>query len=288
MDIQNIGILHPGEMGISVAATIQNSGHAVYWVSQGRSPQTRARAEKHGLLDAGSLAHLCEICSMIVSVCPPDAAEALANHVVSHHFTGLYLDANAISPQRAQRIGQAVHDIGGTFVDGGIIGGPAWTAGSTWLYLSGEAADRAATCFAAGPLETRSVGNAIGKASALKMCFAAYTKGTTALLAAVLATAEALNVRSELEQQWGADFAEEAARKVKQVTAKAWRFTGEMDEIASTFAEAGMPDSFHIAAGDVYSRMAEFKGMPTPSLETVLQALLEPESTPTSAGLKGR
>jgi 3-hydroxyisobutyrate dehydrogenase-like beta-hydroxyacid dehydrogenase len=274
----NVGILHPGEMGLSVAATIQNSAHTVYWASEGRSPKTSERAAKINLVDADSLTNLCETCSVIISVCPPEAAENLAQNVISHGFTGLYLDANAISPQRAQRIGQAVTDAGGKFVDGGIIGGPAWTSGSTWLYLSGNAALEAAEYFSAGPLETRIVGDSIGKASALKMCFAAYSKGTTALLSAVLATAEALAVREELEQQWshnGSNFAEETSRKVTHVTAKAWRFAGEMEEIAATFRDAGLPDGFHLAAADIYSRLAGFKdASSTPSPADVLQVLL--------------
>lgn len=278
MDKHNVGILHPGEMGLSVAATIQNSGHMVYWVSEGRSPKSRERAEQLNLIDAGSLAQLCEVCSVIVSVCPPDAAEAVAQSVIANGFTGLYLDANAISPQRTQRIDQAITDAGGTFVDGGIIGGPAWTAGKTWLYLSGEAAPTMAEYFAAGPLQTRIIGDAIGKASALKMCFAAYTKGTTALLSAVLATAEALDVRTELAQQWsqdGSGFAQEAEHKVKAVTAKAWRFAGEMEEIAATFREAGLPDGFHLAANDIYQRMAGFKETGTASsLDDILQAMI--------------
>jgi 3-hydroxyisobutyrate dehydrogenase-like beta-hydroxyacid dehydrogenase len=278
MDKQNVGILHPGEMGLSVAATIQNTGHTVYWASEGRSQKTRARADKQNLVDAHSLAHLCEVCSVIVSVCPPEAAENLAHSVLSYNFTGLYLDANAISPGRTQRIGQAITDAGGAFVDGGIIGGPAWTRGSTWLYLSGKAADIAVDYFSSGPLETCVVGDDIGKASALKMCFAAYTKGTAALLSTVLATAEALNVRTELEQQWshnGSHFADEASQKVTQVTAKAWRFAGEMEEIAATFQEAGLPDGFHLAAADIYRRMAGFKDTAKPpSLDSVLRTLL--------------
>ena len=86
---QNVGILHPGDMGISVAATIKNSGHAVYWASEGRSPQTRARAQQHGLIDAGSLANLCATCAVIVSVVPPDAAENLAVQVLAQGFKGL-------------------------------------------------------------------------------------------------------------------------------------------------------------------------------------------------------
>jgi 3-hydroxyisobutyrate dehydrogenase-like beta-hydroxyacid dehydrogenase len=283
MEKPNIGILHPGDMGISVAASARNSGHTVYWASEGRSPQTRERAEKHGLVEAGSLPHLCETCAMIVSVCPPDAAEGVANSVLAHGFTGLYVDANAISPQRAVRIGQAMS--GARFVDGGIIGGPAWKPGTTWLYLSGEAAEEAAAIFSAGPLETSVIGDQIGKASALKMCFAAFTKGSTALLCATLAAAESLGVRAELEQQWsrdGSDFAAQAAQKVRQVTAKAWRFGGEMEEISATFSEAGVPSSFHLAAADIYHRLAEFKGAAeTPALDDVLAALLqrEPKTT---------
>lgn len=277
----NVGILHPGDMGISVAASARNSGHTVYWVSEGRSPQTRERAEKHGLVDAGSLAHLCETCSVIVSVCPPDAAETVARDVLSGGFTGLYVDANAIAPQRAERIGLAMREAEVRFVDGGIIGGPAWKPGTTWLYLSGEAADEAVACFSAGPLETSVVGDQIGKASALKMCFAAYSKGSTALLCATLAAAESLGVRVELAQQWardGSDFAEQASQRARNVTAKAWRFAGEMEEIAATFSEAGVTGGFHLAAADIYRRLSEFKGAAeTPALDDALAALLQRE-----------
>jgi len=278
MHRQQVGILHPGEMGISVAATIQNSGHTVHWVSQGRSPQTHTRAEKYGLNDARSLSRLCETCSILVSVCPPAEAEAIAKDVLAHNFAGIYVDMNAISPQRAKRIGQSMADAGATFVDGGIIGGPAWTLGNTRLYLAGEAAEQVTSCFSAGPLEAVIIGEVIGKASALKMCYAAYTKGTTALLTAVLATAEALDVRAELEGQWShepSDLVTSAAHRVRQVTAKAWRFVGEMDEIAATFEEVGTPNDFHRAAAEIYRRLANFKNAPEmPTLEDVLQAVL--------------
>ena len=86
------------------------------------------------------LRRLCETCSVIVSVCPPHAAEDVADQVVASGYKGLYIDANAISPQRATRIGQAIAVSGAAFVDGGIIGGPAWEPKRTWLYLSGEQA----------------------------------------------------------------------------------------------------------------------------------------------------
>ena len=160
------------------------------------------------------------------------------------------------------------------------LGGPAWEPGQTWLYLSGDRAQAIADCFAAGPLETTVIGQAIGKASALKMSYAAWTKGSTALLSAILATAEALGVWEDLARQWERNwpgFAEQSVNRARRVTAKAWRFAGEMDEISATFQAAGLPGSFHAAAGELYRRMAGFKDAPeTPTLEEVLAALLEP------------
>ena len=276
-----VGILHPGAMGVSIAASAKNTGYTVYWASEGRSTHTHERANKVNLLDMHSVAKLCDECSVIFSVCPPHAAEDVAKEVIGHGFRGVYLDANAISPQRAIRINQAMSDAGVEFVDGGIIGGPAWRSGRTWLYLSGKEAQRVASCFSAGPLETAVIGDSAGKASALKMCFAAYTKGSTALLSAILAVAEALDVREELANQWsrgGSDFAEKTNRRVRGVTAKAWRFAGEMKEIASTFESVGMPGEFHAAAAEVYRRIAGFKdAQEVPPLADVLKALLDSE-----------
>lgn len=272
-----IGILHPGQMGISVAASARNSGFLVCWVSEGRSKETRKRAESQSLFEFETLNDLCHECTMIFSVCPPHAAEELAGQVIATGFMGMYVDANAISPQRVRRIGRKMVESGIDFVDGGIIGGPAWEPDSTWLYLSGEKADVAAVCFSDGPLGTVVIGDKIGSASALKMCFAAYTKGTTALLCAILAAAEQLGVREELEMQWsrgGSDFAVQAQQRARRVTAKAWRFAGEMDEIADTLEGAGLPDGFHRAAGEVYRRLAHFKGQEEhPALEDVLESL---------------
>lgn len=272
-----IGILHPGEMGISVAVSAMNSGHAVFWASEGRGEKTRARADKHNLKDAGTLAELCKICSVILCVCPPHAAEEVARQVIAQGFKGLYMDANAISPQRTIKIGAMLKAAGIDFVDGGIIGGPAWERGQTWLYLSGGRANEIAACFTNGLLETKVIGDEIGKASALKMCYAAFSKGTTALLCAVISTAESLNVRDELFQQWDRDEAgssEQAARRVQRVTAKAWRFAGEMEEIAATFGTAGLPSGFHESAAEIFRRMAKFKDATAlPELDEVLENL---------------
>ncbi|HVZ38145.1 MAG TPA: DUF1932 domain-containing protein [Candidatus Kapabacteria bacterium] len=276
MNVWNIGIIHPGQMGISVAAAALHGGHTVWWAAEGRSEETRQRAEAHGLKNSGSFANLCTICDLIISVCPPHAADAVAEEAIACGFRGLYLDANAIAPERAVAMGKAVNLAGGTFVDGGIIGGPAWTPG-TILYLAGPRADEIAACFEGSPLAVRLLGAEVGKASALKMCYAAYSKGTTALLAAILACAERLGVRTDLARQWNEDdpgFADRAEARARMVTAKAWRFVGEMEEIASTFRGAGLPGGFHEAAADLYRRLEHFKAEAPENIDDVLAALL--------------
>lgn len=286
----SIGFLHPGAMGVSLAAAGIRAGHEAWWVSAGRSAETRRRAEEHGLREARDLAELVGRCDAIVGVCPPHAAGELARAVLACGWRGLYVDANAISPARARAIGESMVAAGADFVDGGVVGGPAWTAGETWLHLSGPRAAEVAAWFDGSPLETVLHGDEPGRASAVKMCFAAWTKGSTALLCAILGVAEGLGVREALETQWatgGSDFAERARRRARGVTAKAWRFAGEMEEIAATFEAAGLPPGFHLAAADVYGRLAGFKGAAErPSLEDVLTALLagaDPDADPDAA-----
>ena len=276
---QRIGIVHPGAMGISIAVSAQNSGHHVYWASEGRSAATAKRAAQFGLRDSRTLANLCAECSVLISVCPPHVAEAVAQQVAALAFTGFYVDANAIAPQRVIRMSHALIHAGATFVDGGIVGGPAWEPGGTWLYLAGSRAHEVADWFIAGPLGTRVLSTTIGQASALKMCLSAYTKGTAALLCSILATAEQWRLREALVRQWVQDdpaFADYVVPRVRDVTARAWRFAGEMEEIAATFREAGLPGEFHAAAAIVYRRLTRFKDVqPTPELEEVLAALTQ-------------
>jgi 3-hydroxyisobutyrate dehydrogenase-like beta-hydroxyacid dehydrogenase len=258
MTSQRIGIVHPGQMGIVVAASAQNSGNEVFWASEGRSPATRERASLAGLHDAGTLAKLCELCPIIVSVSPPEFAEEIADQVAQRLYQGTYVDANAIAPERARHMAQRLEQQGARFVDGGIIGPPTTTRNRTWLYLAGEHAARIASCFSAGPIETEELAGGIGRASALKMCFAAYSKGSVALAIAVIGAAERLEVIDELKRQWkrNGPSLPEIESEIARAAPKAWRFIGEMEEIAATFQSAGMPPEFHEAAAEMFRRLS--------------------------------
>ena len=271
-----IGLLHPGEMGAMVGASARADGARVLWSSEGRGPATRRRAEAAGLEDAGTLAELVRRSEVILSVCPPDAAVDVARTVAAARFRGLYVDGNAVSPRTAREIGSIIEKGSATFVDGGIIGGPPQKRGTTRLYLSGVAAARVAALFPKGPLEAIVVAGGPGAASALKMAYAAWNKGSAALLMAVRALAIAEGVADALLDEWKLsqpDLPPRSEAAVKRNAPKAWRFVGEMEEIAATFAAAGLPGGFHQAAAEIYRRLASWKDAEPPSVAEASKAL---------------
>ena len=264
---RTIGLLHPGEMGATVGAAARRNEEQVAWTSDGRGSLTRARAEEAGLTDAGSLPALVERSRIILSVCPPHAAGEVARAVAGQRFSGVYVDANAVSPATARDVRQIVEEGGASFVDGGIIGPPALHPGTTRLYLSGAESARVAACFRHGPLEACVLDGAPGAASALKMSYAAWTKGSAALLIAIRTLAMHEGVDAALIHEWELSQAGLPGRSdgaVRSNAGKAWRFAGEMEEIADTFAGAGLPDGFHRAAAEVYRRMTGYKDAASP------------------------
>jgi 3-hydroxyisobutyrate dehydrogenase-like beta-hydroxyacid dehydrogenase len=262
-----VGILHPGDMGSVVGACAVAGGSRVLWASEGRSAGSRERAAAAGLEDARTVAALVAASDVILSVCPPHAAIDLARDVAGRRFAGLFVDANAVAPATAREIGTVVETGGATFVDGGLIGPPPRNAGSTRLYLSGREAKRAAALFESTALKAIAIGDGPGAASALKMAYAAYTKGSSALLMAIRALAASEGVDDALLAEWRRsqpDLPKRSEAAARDNARKAWRFVGEMEEIAATFAAAGLPGGFHEAAAVIYERLAGYKDAATP------------------------
>ena len=279
MASSTIGLLHPGDMGSMVGASARANGLRVLWASEGRSPQTLERAAAAGLEDMKGLAPVVAASQVVLSVCPPHAAVELAREVAAQGFSGIYVDGNAVSPQTGREIGRIVEKGGATFVDGGIIGPPPRKRGTTRLYLSGEQAGAIARLFEQGPLEAIAIDGGPGAASALKMAYAAYTKGTSALLIAIRALAMQAGVDKALLDEWGLSQPGVGARSegaARDNARKAWRFTGEMAEIAATLESVNLPGGFFHAAGEIYERLAKYKDAAgTPSAEEVIRAALQ-------------
>ena len=224
-------------MGAAVGACVDGE---VIWASERRSEATRARAAR--FRDVDTVAALVAEAEVILSICPPHAAVEVAQ--ACEGFGGIYVDANAISPRRAREVAA----LQPRFVDGGIVGGPPPEPGTT-LYLSGGDAGAVARLFAGSSLATRVVSNA----SAVKMAYAAWSKGTTAMLLAIREVARANGVEDEWELA-APELVAKLPRAEAAAAKKGWRWAGEMEEIADTFDAAGQPDGFHRAAAEVFRR----------------------------------
>ena len=249
------------------------------WTSEGRSGATQKRAEAAQLEDAGTLARLVAGSEVILSVCPPANAIDVAREVAALGFKGTYVDCNAVSPATTRSIGELVTAAGAQYVDGGIIGPPPRKAGATRLYLSGNGATDVAGLFNGTNLEAIPVDGPIGAASAVKVAYASWTKGSQALILAVRAFATHEGVDDALLKEWARSQPDLAKRSENAVAAnvkKAWRFVGEMDEIAASYAAAGLPEDFHEACAEIYRRLAGWKDTPTPPSVTEVAKTLAP------------
>jgi 3-hydroxyisobutyrate dehydrogenase-like beta-hydroxyacid dehydrogenase len=250
-----IGLLHPGEMGAAVGRCLTGAGYTVLWASEGRGPETAARARAAGLADAGTAAEMAERSDTILSICPPHAALDTAWAVQG--FGGLYVDANAISPATAREVALMVEEGGATYVDGGIIGLPPAKTGGTRLYLSGAEAQTVRRLFDGTPVDARVIGGGTCSASAVKMAYASWTKGTAALVLAARALARAEGVEDLLLAEWALSqpaLADRSVGAARSAATKGWRWVAEMEEIAASMAAAGLPDGFHQAAAEIFRR----------------------------------
>jgi len=240
-------------MGAEVGRALVDVGYDVGWLAKGRGPGTRRRAADARLRELDDLRG----CELVLSICPPAAAVETARNVGG--FTGLYVDANAISPATAGEVAAVVHHLGIEYIDGGIIGPPPKSDGTTRLYLSGGRAQEVAAVFERSRVESIVLPGCDTAASALKMTYAAWTKISAALLVSIAGTADHLGVADALALEWERSqpglHARQAAA-LQSARAKGWRWADEMREIACTFAAAGQPDGFGDGAAEQFSRWA--------------------------------
>ena len=264
-----VGILHPGAMGAALGSALKARAGAVVWADAGRSHATAKRAELADLVAVPDVAALARRAHVVISICPPHAAAAVAQEVADavadRPDPPLYVEANAVAPATVREIGalMGVERV----VDGAVIGPPAWEPGRTVLWLAGAAAPAVADLFTGSPFTARVLGSEpqadLGAASALKACYALQSKALPAVWAVLASGAEAYGVRDALREQLagdGVDLDAHVDALHARAGAKAWRWAGEMDEAAAAFTAVGVPDGFSRAAAEVYRRMSDGPG----------------------------
>ncbi|MFI1583199.1 DUF1932 domain-containing protein [Embleya sp. NPDC020630] len=282
-----VGILHPGSMGAAVAGELTARGITTLWCPAGRSAATRARAIRFNLEPVEELGELLDRSACVISVCPPGAAESVARSVAERHYSGLYVEANAVSPERMERMASFLAAGGATVVDGGVVGSPPSKTRSPRLYLSGRGEDvtRVAALFADTRVQVKCLPGGIGQASGLKLSFASYQKASRALAALAHAMADEYGVGAELldiaEHHSGRHLAD--PDYITDVAAKAWRWETEMREVAAALTAVDLPAGMAIGAADVLSRWASVRDAELDPIEAIKQLRSGPSDCPDTA-----
>jgi 3-hydroxyisobutyrate dehydrogenase-like beta-hydroxyacid dehydrogenase len=262
MKIETIGVMSPGDMGQAIAQQLKNKGFKVCTALDNRSARSKTLAREAGLTDVGSIAQLTEQCDVILSVMNPGAASAfgadIAQALKVNKRSPLVVDCNAIAPVTMQSIAAQITAAGGRCADGGIIGPPPRGAAKTTLYVSGPEA-RALEQIATPQITVTVMSERVGDASAIKMCYAAMTKGVQALGVELLVAARRLGVDAALEAQFKtsrSDVYNWVLGALPVMPPKAYRWVPEMLEIAKTFEAAGMTPRMFQGAADMYTFIA--------------------------------
>lgn len=263
MSRKTIAILMPGDMGHGVGHVLNQHGHDVITSLSGRSARSRSLAEAGNVRDAGELDASVAEADMILSILPPTAAMKLAEDVATAMSrtgkTPVYVDCNAISPGTAQKIGGIITAAGATFIDSGIIGLAPNKSKNTRFYVSGPDTS-AMTALNGQGFEVLALGDEIGRASAMKMVYAALTKGSWTLWSAVMLTAERNGLLEPLIREFEHSQQSTLANmqgKISALPADSERWIGEMEEIARTFSEAGVTNGFHEGARWMFELMSQ-------------------------------
>jgi len=281
MTVQTIAILTPGDMGHSVGNVLRAGGLRVITCLQGRSARTAALAREAGIEDTGDYETLVRDSDMILSIVAPSAANEVADRVAEAvrvtSTSPVFVECNAIAPQTVRAIGARLVAAGARFVDAGIVGGPPEPGhADARFYASGEDAPVFAELAAAG-LEVRVLGPEIGQASGLKMCYAALTKGLTALATELLVAAKAMGLEDALRaehSQGQQTLLRHFERSVPSMPPKAYRWVAEMEEIAATFEFLGLTPLIHQGAAEIYRFVGTTPlGQETPESRTRGQTL---------------
>lgn len=261
--LTKIGITSIGDMGGQVAKRLKACGYEVYTALEGRSKRTASLTAKAGVTDCGSVEKLVATCDIVLSVLDPAAAVTKAREVAAAiKATGrkiIFVNGNAVAPRTAHEIDGIIRAAGGYCVDGSILRVTSKGKSELRLYVSGPEAS-VLTQITDEILKIRVVGEKIGNASALKMCYGAFTKGALALGMELLLAGHKLGISEEL----AAEFEDTQGEVYKWILGrtigmapKAYRYVPEMLEVATTFEDVGMTPRMMQGAAEMFEMLAK-------------------------------
>jgi L-threonate 2-dehydrogenase len=266
-EAQTVAIVGTGEMGSAIGRRLREYGARVTTSLLGRSAASARRVERAGLEVRNDDRELISDAGFVLSIVPPATAFSVAERfhepLKRAGTKPIYVECNAVSPRTVQRIASLLEDTHCGFIDAGIIGGPPPvrrdpSARRTSIYASGKDAALLKRLSIHG-LEVELLDDQVGSASAFKMCYGGLTKGLTALGSVMIRAAARHNLAIPLYEeliQTQAEMLKLLARRIPDMLAKAYRWEGEMEEIAAFLDDDEAGASMFKGAAKLYSRLA--------------------------------
>jgi len=257
-----VTIIAPGNMGASLGARLAANGIEVRTLLEGRSAATVERAQFAGMIGVKEEA-LYDV-DFVLSVLPPNEAmplvQRMAGKLGAMENPPLFVDCNAVNADSARAMAEVMAGAGASFVDGGIIGGPARKGydGPT-LYVSGEGADGVAALNEYGFFVVVLDGP-VGAASALKMSYAGITKGLTAIGTTMVLAAERAGVGDALYNELArsqSDLLARFGRSIPGMFSKSRRWVPEMREISQFVSDHAIDEKVYAGFAELYQRIAD-------------------------------
>ncbi len=234
-----VAIVAMGEMGAGVGRALIESGAHVITSLDGRSQASAARAAQAGVEVVHDDAALVAQADFVFSIVPPSRAAGLAKRLLPRirgvERKPVFVECNAVAPATVRQIAAPFLTEGLPFVDAGIIGPPpASGRPAPRFYASGGAVGRFEELRKFG-MDVRPLSSEVGDASALKMAYGGINKGLQALGAAMILGAVRSGVSQALWQEMQDSqpaVLQLLTRALPKMYAKAYRWVGEMEEIA--------------------------------------------------------
>lgn len=232
------------------------------------------RARALGIRSSASAAEALSGATLILSTVTADQSVAVARTAAPLIANGAcFCDLNSCAPSSKRSSAKVIAAAGGRYVDVAVMAPVHPALNMAPCLASGPHAADIAPVLQGLPMSVRVVGDEVGHASSIKMIRSVMVKGMEALTAECTLAAVAAGVEDEVLPSMvnGApniDVATRAAYNFERSLCHGARRAAEMEEVAITLADLGLPNGMAAATAAWQGRIAA-TGIPAPAEDEI-------------------
>ncbi len=236
------------------------------------------RTRHFGVRNAPTLKEAMTGADLVFSTVTADQAVAAAQSAAPHMPQGaVFCDLNSCAPGSKRGSAAVIEAGGGRYVDVAVMEPVYPELNMVKSLISGPHATDIEAVLTELPMSVRPVGDEVGRASAIKMIRSIMVKGMEALTAECVMAAVAAGVADEvLPSLLGGhpkiDVSERAAYNFERSLRHGERRAAEMEEVAATLTELGLPNGMSAASVE-WQRLIAASGIDLPDEPSDAQAI---------------